>query len=91
MAPASIVLRLTESLVAGFNTYCFKPATDKNPVPDVIEDILRGVGLHIYSRRTFEHESDRAFELELIGTTKQIDVAIDELRRLQDVVSVSID
>src|SRR5947199_3077530 len=42
MAPASIVLRLTESLVAGFNTYCFKPATDKNPVPDVIEDILRG-------------------------------------------------
>jgi putative Mg2+ transporter-C (MgtC) family protein len=58
---------------------------------DPIEEILRGVGLHIYARRTFEHESDRAFELELIGTTKQIDVAIDELRRLQDVVSVSID
>jgi CRISPR-associated protein Cst2 len=39
MAPASIIVRLTESLVAGFNTYCFKPG---GVVPDVIEDILRG-------------------------------------------------
>ena len=58
---------------------------------DEVEEIIRISGLHLVSRRTFEHESDRAFELELIGTTKQIDVAIDELRRLQDVVSVSID
>src|SRR5207249_7649972 len=39
MAPASIIVRLSESLVAGFNTYCFKP---DNKVPDVIEDILKG-------------------------------------------------
>jgi len=58
---------------------------------DVIEDILRGNGLHIFSRRTFEHESDRAFELELIGTSKQVDTAIDELRRRPDVISLSVD
>jgi uncharacterized membrane protein YhiD involved in acid resistance len=58
---------------------------------DVIEDIVRACGLHIFSRRTYEHESDRAFELELIGTPKQIDLAIDDMRRRQDVVSVSVE
>jgi len=58
---------------------------------DTIEDILRGNGLHLISRRTFEHESDRAFELELIGTSKQIDTVVDELRRRQDVISISVD
>jgi putative Mg2+ transporter-C (MgtC) family protein len=58
---------------------------------DVIEDIVRACGLHIFARRTFEHESDRAFELELIGTSKQIDLAIDDMRRRQDVVSVSVE
>lgn len=58
---------------------------------DFIDDILRISGLHIVSRRTYEHESDRAFELELIGTSKQIDIAIDEMRRRPDVVSVSVE
>lgn len=58
---------------------------------DVLEDILRGSGMHIFSRRTYEHESDRAFELQLIGTSKQIDTAIDDLRRRQDVISVSVE
>ena len=58
---------------------------------DVIEDILRSNGLHISSRRTYEHESDRAFELELIGTSKQIDTAIDEMRRRQDVISLAVE
>ena len=58
---------------------------------DEIEDIFRGNGLHIFSRRTYEHESDRAFDLELIGTSKQIDTVIDELRRRQDVISVSVE
>jgi len=40
MAPASILVRLTESLVAGYNTYCFKP--DRKQLPDVVEDILKG-------------------------------------------------
>ena len=39
MAPASIIVRLTKQLVAGFNTYCFK---SEGKVPDIIEDILRG-------------------------------------------------
>jgi uncharacterized membrane protein YhiD involved in acid resistance len=58
---------------------------------DVIEDIIRICGLHILSRRTYEHDSDRAFELELIGTSKQIDVAIDDMRRRQDIISVSVE
>jgi len=58
---------------------------------DTIEDVFRGNGLHIVSRRTYEHESDRAFELELIGTSKQIDSIVDELRRRQDVISVSVE
>ena len=39
MAPASIIVRLTESLVAGFKTYCFKP---EDKTPDVVDDILAG-------------------------------------------------
>jgi uncharacterized membrane protein YhiD involved in acid resistance len=58
---------------------------------DTIEDVFRGNGLHIVSRRTYEHESDRAFDLELIGTSKQIDAVIDELRRRQDIISVSVE
>ena len=58
---------------------------------DVIEDIIRICGLHLVSRRTYEHDSDRAFELELIGTSKQIDLAIDDMRRRQDIVSVSVE
>jgi len=58
---------------------------------DVIEDIIRICGLHLVSRRTYEHDSDRAFELELIGTAKQIDLAIDDMRRRQDIVSVSVE
>lgn len=58
---------------------------------DVIEDIIRVCGLHLVSRRTYEHDSDRAFELELIGTSKQIDLAIDDMRRRQDIVSVSVE
>lgn len=58
---------------------------------DVIEDIIRVCGLHLVSRRTYEHDSDRAFEIELIGTSKQIDLAIDDMRRRQDVVSVAVE
>jgi CRISPR-associated protein Cst2 len=38
-APASIIVRLTTSLIAGYQTYCFKP---DGRLPDVIEDILAG-------------------------------------------------
>ncbi len=36
-APESIVVRLTDSLVAGYQTYCFKP---DGTAPDVLLDIL---------------------------------------------------
>jgi CRISPR-associated protein Cst2 len=37
MAPASIVVRLTKRLIAGYQTYCFKP---DGKIPDVLDDIL---------------------------------------------------
>jgi putative Mg2+ transporter-C (MgtC) family protein len=58
---------------------------------DDIAEVLRVAGVHVLSRRTFEHESDRAFELEIIGSTKQFDVAVDELKRRSDVISVTLD
>ena len=58
---------------------------------DNIEDVIRACGLHLFSKRTFEHESDRAFELELIGTSNQVDAVIEELRRRQDIISISVD
>jgi len=39
MAPASIVIRLSESLVAGYNTYGF---TRDGDFPEVTDGILRG-------------------------------------------------
>jgi CRISPR-associated protein Cst2 len=39
MAPASIIARVSESLVAGFNSYCFKA---DGQMPDVLGDILKG-------------------------------------------------
>lgn len=39
MAPASILVRLTPALAAGYQTYCFKP---DGSMPDVLADILEG-------------------------------------------------
>jgi CRISPR-associated protein Cst2 len=39
MAPASIVIRLTSSLVAGFDLYCFRP---DGGAPEVVDGILAG-------------------------------------------------
>ena len=58
---------------------------------DDVAEILRAAGLHVLAKRTFEHESDRAFELEIIGSTKQFDLAVDELKRRSDVISVTLD
>src|SRR5262249_30321833 len=58
---------------------------------DVIDKILNGAGLFVLARETFEHETDRAFELQLVGTQKQFDMAVDELRRRTDVISVALD
>jgi putative Mg2+ transporter-C (MgtC) family protein len=46
-------------------------------------------GIHVYSRRTFDHDTDRTFELDLIGSSTQLDAVIDRLRHHRDVVSVT--
>jgi len=56
---------------------------------DAFEGIIREQGVHVATRRTFEHDTDRSFELDLIGATKQFDVLIDLLRTNQNVVSVT--
>ena len=39
MAPASVIARLTPALVAGYQTYCFKP---DGKLPDIVIDLLEG-------------------------------------------------
>jgi putative Mg2+ transporter-C (MgtC) family protein len=55
------------------------------------ESVLKELGLHIIGRRTFDHDTDRTFELDLIGASKQFDVMCDRLRRRPDVVSITTD
>ncbi len=56
---------------------------------DGIEQAVLSLGLHIFNRRTFEHDTDRTFELDLIGATKQFDLLVDLLRAQRDVVSIT--
>jgi hypothetical protein len=62
-----------------------KPGIAFDPYAKIIEEH----GAHVFTRRTFEHDSDRTFELELIGATNQLDVLFDLLRSSPDVVSVT--
>jgi putative Mg2+ transporter-C (MgtC) family protein len=56
---------------------------------DDYDRIIREQGVHVATQRTFEHDTDRSFELDLIGASKQFDVLIDRLRTDDNVVSVS--
>jgi putative Mg2+ transporter-C (MgtC) family protein len=56
---------------------------------DPFEHIIVSNGVHVFARRTFDHDTDRTFELELIGATKQLDELMDLLRGQPDVVSVT--
>lgn len=86
MAPASIILRLTNSLVAGFHTYCFK---QEGKLPDVIDDILHGdfpgggkefyIGGEIVKRGPLSEKVD---ELQKCGVTLERDP-----RKLLEIVS----
>jgi putative Mg2+ transporter-C (MgtC) family protein len=58
---------------------------------DAYDDLIQTNGVHIFARRTFEHDTDRTFELELIGATKQFDVICDMLRARKDVISITTD
>jgi putative Mg2+ transporter-C (MgtC) family protein len=56
---------------------------------DAFEKVLTAAGVHVYSRRTFEHDSDRTFELDLIGSTMQLDGVVDKIKNVPDVVSIT--
>ena len=56
---------------------------------DDFETLILANGVHVFSRRTFEHDTDRTFELELIGATKQFDILCDRLRTQKDVISIT--
>lgn len=52
-----------------------------------MEKILAAQGLHIAGRRVFEHDTDRTFELELVGPNAQLERALELLRADKDVIS----
>jgi putative Mg2+ transporter-C (MgtC) family protein len=56
---------------------------------DTFAKVIQENGVHVYSYRTFEHDTDRTFEMELIGATKQLDVLCDRLRHAKDVISIT--
>jgi putative Mg2+ transporter-C (MgtC) family protein len=53
--------------------------------------LIEAKGVHVFARRTFEHDTDRTFELELIGANSQLDALSDVLRERGDVVSITTD
>jgi len=58
---------------------------------DEFDKLIEQEGVHIVSRRTFEHDTDRTFELDLIGSNQQFDVLGNKLRTQPNVVSVTTD
>ena len=54
-----------------------------------LEKLIESHGVHIFSCRTFEHDTDRSFELEMIGANKQFDVLVDLIRTRAEVVSIT--
>lgn len=59
--------------------------------PDIgfgaIEPILVQCGVHVIHRRTFDHDTDRTFELELVGSAPRLDSVVHALRRNEHVIS----
>jgi putative Mg2+ transporter-C (MgtC) family protein len=58
---------------------------------ETVEKAINDLGIHVHDKRTYEHDSDRTFELDLIGASKQFDILCDQLRRRPDVVSITTD
>ena len=56
---------------------------------DAFEKTIDEHGVHVFARRTFEHDTDRTFELDLVGATKQFDVLVDAMRKNPSVVSIT--
>lgn len=58
---------------------------------DSLERTMERDGVHVFSRRTFEHDTDRTFELELIGASGALERAVGKLRVNEDVISVNVE
>ena len=58
---------------------------------DAVERAIERDGVHVFSRRTFEHDTDRTFELELIGASGALERAVGKLRVNEDVISVNVE
>lgn len=56
-----------------------------------LEELIQENGVHVYSCKTFEHHTDRSFELELIGANRQFDSLVDLLRKREEVLSITTD
>jgi putative Mg2+ transporter-C (MgtC) family protein len=56
-----------------------------------VEAVIKELGIHVFDQRTYEHDTDRTFELNLVGASKQFDLLCDQLRRRSDIVSVTTD
>jgi uncharacterized membrane protein YhiD involved in acid resistance len=64
----------------------------KRGVPfETVEAVIKDLGIYVFDTRTYEHHSDRTFELNLVGASNQIDVLCDQLRKLPEVVSITTD
>lgn len=56
---------------------------------EAVERLITASGAHVFSRRTWEHDTDRTFELELIGPAGLLERAIGRLRTDENVISVN--
>jgi len=64
----------------------------KNGAPwEPLEELIKQNGVHVYSCKTFEHDTDRSFELELIGANRQFDSLVDLLRKREEILSITTD
>lgn len=58
---------------------------------DTYGDTIRLAGLHVASCKTFDHDDDRTFELELVGANSQLEGMVESLQGRPDVVSITVD
>jgi putative Mg2+ transporter-C (MgtC) family protein len=58
---------------------------------DPIVDEIRGTGIQVVERKSFEHSGDTTFEMRLMGPAKQFDVATARLLERPEVLSVQFD
>ena len=92
MAPASIVIRLTESLVAGYDTYGFKA---DGSLPEVVDGILAGdypggefcIGGKIV-REVLSPEMKKKLEAQGVSIYRTAQQALDAVARCPKVCGV---